>query len=184
MYCIYGREYMRRSGRLLLLPLHKHIYLKRIWRMCQRGNCPWHLVILKSKSIYADNIFKETADIETAGWGQANRRQKLGLVWRIRKNISQIIKDYFYLPFFLLIILWIIVTPVQCWWCGGVCFLASQIRILPSISKRSKKNPWFLLFLTCYLWRWRCECTMKKFYAKKIDENFIFCWYHSSYWRK
>jgi hypothetical protein len=83
--------------------------------MCQRGNCPWHLVILKSKSIYADNIFKETADIETAGWGQANRRQKLGLVWRIRKNISQIIKDYFYLPFFLLIILWIIVTPVQCW---------------------------------------------------------------------
>jgi hypothetical protein len=39
-------------------------------------------------------------------WDQANRRQKLGLVWRIRKKISQIIKDYFYLPFFLLIILW------------------------------------------------------------------------------
>jgi hypothetical protein len=32
-------------------------------------------------------------------------RQKLGLVWRNRKKISQIIKDYFYLPFFLLIIL-------------------------------------------------------------------------------
>jgi hypothetical protein len=52
-----------------------------------------------------------TADIETDmvgkfGWDQANRRQKLGLVWRIRKKISQIIKDYFYLPFFLLIILW------------------------------------------------------------------------------
>jgi hypothetical protein len=31
--------------------------------------------------------------------------KKLGLVWRIRKKISQIIKDYFYLPFFLLIIL-------------------------------------------------------------------------------
>jgi hypothetical protein len=28
------------------------------------------------------------------------------LVWRNRKKISQIIKDYFYLPFFLLIILW------------------------------------------------------------------------------
>ena len=28
-----------------------------------------------------------------------------GLVWRNRKKISQIIKDYFYLPFFLLIIL-------------------------------------------------------------------------------
>ncbi len=28
-----------------------------------------------------------------------------GLVWRNRKKISQIIKDYFHLPFFLLIIL-------------------------------------------------------------------------------
>jgi hypothetical protein len=28
------------------------------------------------------------------------------LVWRNRKKISQIIKDYFHLPFFLLIILW------------------------------------------------------------------------------
>ncbi len=43
---------------------------------------------------------------EKSSWDQANRRQKLGLVWRIRKKISQIIKDYFYLPFFLLIILW------------------------------------------------------------------------------
>jgi hypothetical protein len=31
--------------------------------------------------------------------------KKLGFVWRIRKKISQIFKDYFYLPFFLLIIL-------------------------------------------------------------------------------
>ncbi len=38
-------------------------------------------------------------------WDQANRRQKPGLVLRNRKKISQIIKDYFYLPFFLLIIL-------------------------------------------------------------------------------
>ncbi len=44
---------------------------------------------------------------EKSRWDQANRRQKLGLVWRIRKKISQIIKDYFYLPFFLLIILWL-----------------------------------------------------------------------------
>jgi hypothetical protein len=29
-----------------------------------------------------------------------------GLVWRNRKKISQIIKDYFHLPFYLLIILW------------------------------------------------------------------------------
>jgi hypothetical protein len=54
--------------------------------------------------------FKETQEIETgmaekSSWDQANMQQKLGLVWRNRKKISQIIKDYFYLPFFLLIIL-------------------------------------------------------------------------------
>ncbi len=36
---------------------------------------------------------------------QATIWQKLGLVWKRRKKISQIIKDYFYLPFFLLTIL-------------------------------------------------------------------------------
>jgi len=55
-------------------------------------------------------LFKKTAEIETgmaekSSWDQANIRKKLGLVWRNRKKISQIIKDYFYLPFFLLIIL-------------------------------------------------------------------------------
>jgi hypothetical protein len=43
---------------------------------------------------------------EKSSCDQANKRQKLGLVWRNRKKISQIIKDYFYLLFFLLIILW------------------------------------------------------------------------------
>ncbi len=57
-------------------------------------------------------LVKETAEIETgmaekSSWDQANIRQKLGLVWRNRKKISQIIEDYFYLPFFLLIILWL-----------------------------------------------------------------------------
>jgi hypothetical protein len=47
---------------------------------------------------------------EKSSWDQANRWQKLGLVWRNRKKISQIIKDYFYLPFFLLIILWVYPT--------------------------------------------------------------------------
>ncbi len=37
---------------------------------------------------------------------QASRWKKHGLVWINRKKISQIIKDYFHLPFFLLIILW------------------------------------------------------------------------------
>jgi hypothetical protein len=47
----------------------------------------------------------ETEMAENSRWDQANRRQKPGLVWRNRKKVSQIIKDYFYLPFFLLIIL-------------------------------------------------------------------------------
>jgi hypothetical protein len=34
------------------------------------------------------------------------KNRKLGLVWIKRKKISQIINDYLYLPFFLLIILW------------------------------------------------------------------------------
>jgi hypothetical protein len=48
----------------------------------------------------------ETGVAEKPSWDLTNRRQKLGLVWRNRKKISQIIKDYFCLPFFLLIILW------------------------------------------------------------------------------
>jgi hypothetical protein len=48
----------------------------------------------------------ETGMAEKSSWDQTNIRQKLGLVWRNRKKISQIIKDYFFLPFFLLIILW------------------------------------------------------------------------------
>ncbi len=44
--------------------------------------------------------------VEQSRRDKANRRQKLGLVWRNRKKICQIIKAYFYLPFFLLIILW------------------------------------------------------------------------------
>jgi hypothetical protein len=72
-----------------------------------------NLATLKSKSIRVDNLLQENEDIENietgmakkSRWDQANRRKKLGLVWRNRKKISQIIKDYFYFPFFLLIIL-------------------------------------------------------------------------------
>jgi hypothetical protein len=50
-----------------------------------------HLTILKSKSILVDYLLKETAENETvmaenSSWDQANRRQKLGLVWRNRKK--------------------------------------------------------------------------------------------------
>ncbi len=49
---------------------------------------------------------------EKSSWDQANRRQKL---WRNRKKIGQIIKDYFYLPFFLLIILCTVPGAPRCW---------------------------------------------------------------------
>jgi hypothetical protein len=48
----------------------------------------------------------ETGMAEESRRDKANRQKKLGLVWRNRKKICQIIKDYFYLPFSLLIILW------------------------------------------------------------------------------
>ncbi len=41
-----------------------------------------------------------------SSWDQANIWQKPGAFWISRKKISKIIKDYFYLPFFLLIMLW------------------------------------------------------------------------------
>ncbi len=44
---------------------------------------------------------------EKSSWDQHTDGKKLGLVWRNRKKISQIINDYLYLPFFLLIILWV-----------------------------------------------------------------------------
>ncbi len=47
---------------------------------------------------------KQERQESPAGTRQTDGK-KLGLVWRNRKKISQIIKDYFYLPFFLLIIL-------------------------------------------------------------------------------
>ncbi len=47
--------------------------------------------------------FSDTAETESemSSWDQAYRGGKLGLVWRNRKKISQIIKGYLYLPFFL-----------------------------------------------------------------------------------
>ncbi len=49
--------------------------------MFQKGNCPWHLITMKSKNIYVGNIFTETAEIETgmagkSNWDQAYGRQK------------------------------------------------------------------------------------------------------------
>ena len=65
-------------------------------------------------------LVKKIAEIETrmaekSSWEQANIGQKLDLVWRNRKKISQIIKDYLHLPFLLLIILWAKVLVYLVW---------------------------------------------------------------------
>ncbi len=49
----------------------------------------------------------ETGMAEKSCWDQAKNRQKLAMVWRNRKKISRIIKDYFDIPFLLSIILWV-----------------------------------------------------------------------------
>ncbi len=58
-----------------------------------------------------DNPLTDTAEIwtdvaEKATWDPANGRQKLGLVWENRMQISQINNDCFFLLFSLLFILW------------------------------------------------------------------------------
>ncbi len=66
---------------------------------------------------------KATAEIETGmgrkvQLGPGKHTAKTSLVWRNRKKISQIIKDYFYLPFFLLIILWAVASDSFVFNCG------------------------------------------------------------------
>jgi hypothetical protein len=58
--------------------------------------------------------------------GPGKQTAKNGLVWRNRKKISQIIKDYFYLPFFLLIILWLLRTKVKSYYERTMCMLGEQ----------------------------------------------------------
>jgi hypothetical protein len=106
-------------------------------------------------------LVKETAEIETgmaekSSWDQANIRQELGLVWRNKKKISQIIKDYFYLPFFLLIILWLGLIrnlPLT---------LQAQLRLMLLMWQRLsgfdvygyKIVSGLYIGLTCNLWYW------------------------------
>jgi hypothetical protein len=60
--------------------------------------------------IASDTAETDSEVAEMSSWDQANRGEKLDLVWRKRKKISQITNDYLYLPFFLLIILCIQVS--------------------------------------------------------------------------
>jgi hypothetical protein len=62
--------------------------------MCQRGNCPFaNLKILKVYKLIA--FLKTLQKLNRNGrkvqpWDQANRWQKLGLVWRNRKKLAKL----------------------------------------------------------------------------------------------
>jgi hypothetical protein len=56
-----------------------------------------------------------------------------GLVWRNIKKISQIINDYFNLPFFLLIILW-------CWWNVFVLCKCATVVVVSSVCTQKQSN--------------------------------------------
>ncbi len=98
------------------------------------------------------NLLKDTAETETevaekSSWDQAIRWEKLGLVWRNRKKISQIINDYLCLPFFLLIILW-------CWPC-----------VLSAISRGFEAKITDINFAFLLIWIWSNKSLSFKTYS-------------------
>jgi hypothetical protein len=48
------------------------------------------------RSLLIDTAETESKVAEKSSWDSAKRGEKLGLVWRNRKKISQIINDYLY----------------------------------------------------------------------------------------
>jgi hypothetical protein len=90
--------------------------------MYRRLLCTFHIAVERAVwgggSKYICKIPSDTAETESevaekSSWDPAKRREKLGLVWRNRKKISQIINDYLCLPFFLLILLWCPLSKLQ-----------------------------------------------------------------------
>ncbi len=91
------------------LKIRKHVYnCSRIFTAAYHILYMWvwvHVHCTEYTYMGESTGWEETGTAEMSSWDQANRRKNLGLVWRNRKKISQIIKDYFHLPCFLLIIL-------------------------------------------------------------------------------
>ncbi len=142
MCSIFGREYMSdRHCCCLYCTMYINIFTWKGLKNALERKLTMIFCNLKSKStVYLLTAFLKRLQIlkhewqEKPSWDQANRRQKLGLVWRIRKKISQIIKDYFYLPFFLLIILWyalyrIYVSVLPTFWLISYLYLILSVSI-------------------------------------------------------
>jgi hypothetical protein len=112
---------------------------------------------------------------EKSRWDQAKSTAK---TWRNRKKISQIIKDYFYLPFFFLIILWPVPTHAQrrlldrylktTWTVSSstsnICFMIhDRIWVPPLVHTPPIHDPWYevqyvlimylMKIINCSVWR-------------------------------
>ncbi len=93
--------------------VRKHAYnCSRIFKAADHILYSYMWVWAHVRTLYSICIWERVQDGNKQEWQKcpAGTRQtdgkNWGLVWRNRKKISQIIKDYFHLPFFLLIILW------------------------------------------------------------------------------
>jgi hypothetical protein len=96
------------------LTVRKHVYnCSHIFKAADHILYSVHVGVRTCTFVHVQYIWgaERVKDEKKQDWQEcpAGTRQtdgkNLGLVWRNRKKISQIIKDYFHLPFFLLIIL-------------------------------------------------------------------------------
>jgi hypothetical protein len=86
-------------------------------------------ILKRLQKLKQETAVNETRMAEKSRWYQANRRQKTCIVW---KNRSLIIKDYLYLPFFLLIILWSNHGETADWYCKEKGMISRILQILRS----------------------------------------------------
>ncbi len=89
-------------------------------------------ILKRLQKLKQETAENETRMAEKSRWYQANRRQKTCIVWRNIKKISLIIKDYLYLPFFLLIILWSNHGETANWYCKEKGMISRILQILRS----------------------------------------------------
>jgi hypothetical protein len=103
--------------------------------------CQVHLLVVSLVSIMTHPPWPHTECTHWAG----KQTQKLGLVWRNRKKISQIINDYLCLPFFLLIILWYHLSPFTFKWkCQGICTAVRCANLLTTSCKETVMSALFI----------------------------------------
>ncbi len=103
-WCTLSREYLREFSKKfeMAVMVYSDAWGKLIYEKNQKSKISWHCPF-KLITFRHRRDWIQSSNVQV---GPGKQRGKLGLVWRNRKKISQIINDYLYLPFFLLIILW------------------------------------------------------------------------------